>query len=211
MDLSEINWDFNTAGLWPLQVKVVVILIVCSLVAGGGYYQFTMDQLTELDTLEVEEQTLITSFEGKQRKAVSLGDYRAQLKEIEGLLTGMMKQMPTKAEVANLLTEISQTAVNSGLEQKLFQPEAEEKKDFYVELPYSIEMAGKYEELGMFVGGLASLPRIVTVHDIDISIITEGVENKDNKEGVLLSMKATVKTYNEAVSEEKEDEQGTAK
>lgn len=206
MDLSEINWDFNAAGSWPLQIKAVVILIVCSLVAGGGYYQFTMDQLAELDTLEAEEQSLITTFEGKQRKAVNLTDYRAQFEEIKGLLTGMMKQMPTKAEVANLLTEISQTAVNSGLEQKLFQPEAEEKKDFYVELPYSIEMVGKYEELGMFVGGLASLPRIVTVHNIDISGAGEGAENK---EGSLLRMKATVKTYNEAVSES--DDQGTGK
>lgn len=201
MDLSEINWDFNAAGSWPLQVKAAAILIVCCLVAGGGYYYFTMDQLTELETLEAQEQTLVTEFEGKQRKAVNLADYRAQFDEIKGLLKGMMKQMPTKAEVANLLTEISQTAVNSGLEQKLFQPEAEDKKDFYVELPYAIEMEGKYEELGMFVGGLASLPRIVTVHDIEINVAQEGA----------LLMKARVKTYNEVVSEQESDNQGTGK
>lgn len=201
MDLSEINWDFNAAGSWPLQVKAAAILIVCCLVAGGEYYYFTMDQLAELETLEAQEQTLVTEFEGKQRKAVNLADYRAQFEEIKGLLKGMMKQMPTKAEVANLLTEISQTAVNSGLEQKLFQPEAEEKKDFYVELPYSIEMQGKYEELGMFVGGLASLPRIVTVHDIEINPVQEG----------MLVMKARVKTYNEVVSEQESDNQGTGK
>lgn len=207
MDLSEINWDFNAAGSWPLQVKAAAILIVCCLVVGGGVYAFTMDQLTELETLEAEELSLISTFEGKQRKAVNLTDYRAQFEEIKGLLKGMMKQMPTKAEVANLLTEISQTAVNSGLEQKLFQPQTEEKKDFYLELPYSIEMVGTYEELGMFVGGLASLPRIVTVHDIDISV--ESIADKDKSDLILLNMKATVKTYNEAVDEQEAENQGT--
>ena len=206
MDLSEINWDFNAAGSWPLQVKAAAILIVCCLVVGGGVYAFTMDQLTELETLEAEELSLISTFEGKQRKAVNLTDYRAQFEEIKGLLKGMMKQMPTKAEVANLLTEISQTAVNSGLEQKLFQPQTEEKKDFYLELPYSIEMVGTYEELGMFVGGLASLPRIVTVHDIDISV--ESIADKDKSDLILLNMKATVKTYNEAVDEQEAENQG---
>lgn len=204
MDLSEINWDFNAAGSWPLQIKAAVILIVCCLVAGGGVYAFTMDQLTELNALEVEEQQLTTTFEQKQKKAVNLADYRAQFEEIKGLLANMMKQMPTKAEVANLLIEISQTAVTSGLEPKLFQPEAEEKKEgFYVELPYSIEMVGKYEELGLFVSGLASLSRIVTVHDIEIAAANEKEGN-----GMML-MKATIKTYTEAVEEEASDGQET--
>jgi type IV pilus assembly protein PilO len=208
MDLSEINWDFNAAGSWPLQIKAAVILIVCCLVAGGGVYAFTMDQLTQLEVLEAEEQSLITTFEQKQKKAVSLADYRAQFNEIKGLLTGMMKQMPTKAEVANLLTEISQTAVTSGLEPRLFQPEPEEKKEFYIELPYSIEMIGKYDELGLFVGGLASLSRIVTVHDIQITP-AEGGENKEGKTDLLLDMKAIVKTYNEAVDPEAENQEAS--
>jgi type IV pilus assembly protein PilO len=62
MDLSEINWDFNSAGSWPLQIKAAVILIICCLVAGGGYYQFTMDQLVQLDVLEKKEQELTTTF-----------------------------------------------------------------------------------------------------------------------------------------------------
>jgi type IV pilus assembly protein PilO len=210
MDLSEINWDFNVAGSWPLQIKAVVILIVCCLVAGGGVYAFTMDQLAELDTLAAEEQQLITTFEQKQEKAVNLADYRAQFEEIKSLLAGMMKQMPTKAEVASLLNEISQTAITSGLEPKLFQPEPEERKDFYIELPYSIEMVGKYEELGLFIGGLASLSRIVTVHDIDITVLPSN--KADNKEAIgLMDMKATVKTYNEARDDQSSDDQGTGK
>jgi type IV pilus assembly protein PilO len=199
MDLSEINWSFDASGSWPFQVKASIIFLICCLVAGGGYYYFTIDQLAELETLRAEEQTLITEFEAKQRKAVSLTDYRAQYSEIEQLLAGMMKQMPTKAEVANLLAEISQLAARSGLQQKLFQPENEEKKDFYTGLPYTIELEGLYSDLGMFISGLAALPRIVTVHDIDISTVQQDANAKTPD--TVLHMKATIKTYNEANNE----------
>lgn len=194
MDLSEINWDFNAAGTWPLQVKALVIFLVCCVVTGGGVYYFTMDQFAELETLEAQEQTLLTDFESKQKKAVNLDSYQLQLQTIQLQLGEMMKQMPTKAEVANLLNEISKTAITSGLEQKLFKPEAEAQKEgVYKELPYTIEMIGKYEELGLFVSGLASLPRIVTVHNIEITTADE--------KNALLKMTATVKTYIEAVTE----------
>ncbi len=200
MDLSEINWDFNSAGSWPLQLKVAVILIICCLVAGGGYYQFTMDQLAELDKLEKEEATLIDSFKAEQRKAVNLEDYREQLKQIQGMLKKMMKQMPKKSEVADLLKEISQTALKSGLEPRLFLPEAEERKEnLYIELPYSIEMVGKYEELGLFISGLAALPRIVTVHNVDLSPAGGSTEEAQ------MLLKATIKTYTEAVDDSAED------
>jgi type IV pilus assembly protein PilO len=114
------------------------------------------------------------------------------LTQIEASLDEMIKQMPTEAEVASLLVDISQTGLASGLEFKLFKPEAAVLKDFYYELPIKIEVTGKYEELGLFVSGLASLPRIVTIHDVDIS-------PEEGKDGVL-KMKATVKTYNEAAS-----------
>jgi type IV pilus assembly protein PilO len=195
MDLSEINWDFHAAGTWPLQVKALVIFLVCCVVAGGGVYYFTMDQLTELEGFEAEEQRLVQDFETKQKKAANLNDYQAQFADIEKRLGDMMKEMPTKAEVANLLNEISQTAITSGLEPKLFKPEGEVQKEggFYKELPYTIEMLGKYEELGLFVSGLASLPRIVTVHNIEITTA--------DQKSAALKMKATVKTYTEAVSE----------
>ena len=191
MNLSEINWDFNAAGAWPLQIKAAAILLASALVAGGGVYQFTMPQLTELDQLEAKEQQLRTEFSTKQKKAVNVEDYRAQFKEIEALLGDMIKQMPTRAEVAELLDEISLTALASGLENTLFKPEGQVRKDFYVEVPYSISMIGKYEELGLFISGLASLPRIVTVHNVTLKTKGDG----------RMDMKATVKTYNEAVDE----------
>jgi len=187
MNLSEVNWDFEAAGTWPLPVKVATVVIICIAVAFANYYYITTDQLAELDQLSEKEKSLKTSFEIKQKKAVNLQDYRDQLAQIEDSLGEMIKQMPTKAEVANLLVDISQTGLASGLEFKLFKPSGEIRKDFYSELPIHIEVVGKYEELGLFVSGLASLPRIVTVHDVSIS------PNKDKK----LTMKTVVKTYNE--------------
>ena len=191
MNLSEINWDPNAVGTWPLPLKITVITVVCAMVAGACIYLDTLDQITELEVVEQQEVSLKSSFEEKQAKAANLPDYQYQLTQIEASLDEMIKQMPTEAEVASLLVDISQTGLASGLDFKLFKPEAPVLKDFYSELPIRIEVTGKYEELGLFVSGLASLPRIVTVHDIEISPAQE-------KE--LLKMTATVKTYNEAAS-----------
>jgi len=187
MNLSEVNWDFNSAGTWPFPIKVATIVLVSILVAAAGVYYISFDQLNELEQLEKKELELKNTFEIKQKKAINLPDYREQLKQIEASLGEMIKQMPTKAEVANLLIDISQTGLASGLEFRLFKPAAAIRKDFYSELPINITVIGKYEELGLFVSGLASLPRIVTVHNVAIS----------PTEPPLLKMDAIIKTYNE--------------
>lgn len=189
MNLSEINWDPNAAGTWPLPVKAGVIFTVCALVAGACVYFDTFAQLESLESVQQQEAGLRTTFETKQKKAASLPDYENQLTEIESRLEGLMKQMPTEAEVANLLVDISQTGLASGLEFKLFKPDKPVPKEFYSELPIQIEVIGRYEQIGLFVSGLASLPRIVTVHDVKIT--------PEGKDGVLRA-KATVKTYNES-------------
>ncbi len=192
MNLSEINWDINSAGSWPTPIKIAAGLIVSLLVVIADVYYITVPQLNELEVLEKQEVSLKTSFENKQKKAVNLQDYRDQLKQIESSLGEMLKQMPTKAEVANLLVDISQTGLASGLEFKLFQPGAPVPKEFYSELPINIQVVGKYEELGLFVSGVASLHRIVNVHNVKI----EPISNKD-KSG-LMNMSAIIKTYNES-------------
>jgi type IV pilus assembly protein PilO len=196
MNLSEINWDPNAAGTWPLAVKAAVILLVCTMVAGGCIYFDTLAQIEAFEAVQQTEQTLRVSFEEKQAKSANLPDYQYQLTQIEASLDEMIKQMPTEAEVASLLVDISQTGLASGLEFKLFKPDPPVLKDFYSELPIRIEVVGKYEEIGSFISGLASLPRIVTVHDVNIST--------DDKDGIL-KMTATVKTYNEASSTDPAD------
>jgi len=203
VNLSEINWDFNAAGSWPLPIKIATVLIACALVIGGGVYYDTLDQLAMLDTSEKKELELKQTFENKQKKAVNLQDYQDQLTQIEASLGEMIKQMPTKEEVASLLVDISQTGLASGLEFRLFKPKEPVRKDFYFELPIDIEVIGKFEELGLFVSGLASLPRIVTVHDVTIVPAAKeskdpkgGKDAKDSNDGVMI-MNAIVKTYNE--------------
>jgi type IV pilus assembly protein PilO len=100
----------------------------------------------------------------------------------------LLRQLPGKTEVPNLLVDISQTGLAAGLQEKLFQPGAEQKKDFYAELPIHIRLTGSYHEFGEFVSGIAALPRIVTLHDIEIQ-----PESKDSYD--TLSLDLTAKTY----------------
>ena len=188
MNLSEINWDIKAVGTWTLPVRAAMMLFVCSTVVGIGVYFDTLDQLTMLESAEQKETALKGEFEVKQKKAVNLQDYQDQLTQIETSLDEMIRQMPTENELASLLVDISQTGLASGLQFRLFKPEAPILKDFYSELPIKIQVIGKYEELGLFVSGLASLPRIVTLHDVEIT--------PEGKNGDLL-MSAVVKTYNE--------------
>ena len=98
---------------------------------------------------------------------MNLEVYKQQLKDIERSFGALLRQLPGKTEVPNLLVDISQTGLAAGLEEKLFQPAPEQKKDFYAELPIKIRLSGSYHEFGEFVSGIAALPRIVTLHDID--------------------------------------------
>ncbi|MCK5888695.1 MAG: type 4a pilus biogenesis protein PilO [Methylococcales bacterium] len=193
MDLSEIDWDFNKAGAWPLALKIVTIILLATIIIGSGIYFLTMDQLTELELLEAKEVDLKQSFEAKQKKIINLPDYRDQFEQIELSLEEMIKQMPTQAEVANLLVDISQTGLANGLEFRLFKPSEPIRKDFYSELPINIKVIGKYQEIAGFISDLASLPRIVTIHNVVISPIKSKVKG----EASLLTMNAIVKTYNE--------------
>jgi len=202
MNLSEVNWDFEASGTWPLPVKAALISILCILVGGAGVYYDTMDQLAQLDSLEQKEISLKTAFASKQKKAVNLPEYEKQLEQIKASLDEMLKEMPTEEEVASLLIDISQTGLASGLEFRLFKPAAPVQKDFYSELPINIQVLGRYEELGLFVSGLASLPRIVTVHDIDISPLKDskgGEKSKEKDKSIdgTMVMNAVLKTYKE--------------
>lgn len=198
MNLSEINWNVNAVGTWPFPIRVAMTLLICTMVAGACVYFDTLDQLGALESAELKEQDLKHEFEGKQKKAVNLKDYQDQLAQIEIQLYEMIRQMPTEEEVASLLVDISQTGLASGLEFKLFKPDVPIRKDFYSELPINIQVIGKYEELGLFVSGLASLPRIVTVHDVNIT--------PEGNDGAML-MNAIVKTYNEGSDNSQADKQ----
>jgi type IV pilus assembly protein PilO len=194
MDLNQLNeLDFNNIGEWPGIAKGVVILLLCGAAAGAWYYFDTQDQIKGLRAVEAEELDLRAEFEKKQEKAANLDAYRQQLEEMKESFGAMLRQLPDRTEVASLLVDVSQTGLASGLEFELFRPTGEQLKDFYAELPIEIEVNGQYHDFGRFISGLAALPRIVTIHDVDIKPLAgRAAADAGTTE---LGLKATVKTY----------------
>jgi len=187
MSLSELNnLDFSNMGSWPAPAKAVLMLLLAALIGGAWYYFDTRDQFAMLERYQKEEGALKSEFLVKQDKVLNLEIYKKQLEEMKRDFAKMLRQLPDKSEIADLLVDVSQTGLAAGLEFELFQPLSEQEKDFYVELPIKIKVVGDYHEFGDFVSGLAALPRIITMHDIKIT--------KTGKRAGLL-METTAKTY----------------
>lgn len=191
MNLSEINWDLDRAGTWPTPVKAAVIAFMCLLVAGVWYYLDTRAQYTQIEEETTREEELKKTFEFKQKRAANLDVFRKQMEQIEQTFGDLLKQLPDRTQVPELLVDVSQTGLASGLEFELFKPADEVNKEFYAELPIQIRVVGDYLKFGTFVSGLASLPRIVTVHNIKIS--RRGDASAKSKDPLV--MDSTVKTY----------------
>ena len=181
--------DTNDPGRWPLPFRAAAVAIAfVAVVAIGIYYFVWLDDKPTLDREKRKETELKAAFEDRQRKAANFDAYRTQLAEIERDFGAMLRQLPGKTEVPSLLVDISQTGLGAGLEEKLFQPTGEVQKDFYAELPIKLRYTGSYHELGKFVSGIAALPRIVTLHDIDI-------KPADKDSTTTLTLDVTAKTY----------------
>jgi type IV pilus assembly protein PilO len=181
--------DPRDPGRWPLPVLAAAVAAVfLAVTLLGVYFLVWNEQRPELQRRQGEEQQLRQEFHDKHAKAVNLDVYKRQLKDIERSFGALLRQLPGKTEVPSLLVDISQTGLAAGLQEKLFQPEPEVRKDFYAELPIKIRLTGSYHQFGEFVSGIAALPRIVTLHDIDIT--------SDNKDAYdQLSLELTAKTY----------------
>ena len=184
-DIDLSNLDLGSIGSWPMAVKAALIAVVCIIVLALGYFLDTQKQLETLERSRNEETTLKKDFETKQAKAANLDAYKQQMEEMKQSFGAMLRQLPSKTEVEDLLVDISQTGLASGIEFQLFKPEAERQIDFYAELPITIKMTGTYHEFGRFVSGIAALPRIVTLHNISIS----------GDKGGSLTMDVQAKTY----------------
>jgi len=174
-------------------VKGFLALLLCAGVVGAWYYFDTQDQLARLETAERQEIDLLQTLDTKQKKAANLENYKQQLAEMRESFGAMLRQLPDKTEVAALLVDVSQTGLAAGLEFELFRPSAEIPKDFYAELPINIKVTGRYHEFGNFISGLAALPRIVTLHNINITPANK-VRGQQDQES-LLYLTATAKTY----------------
>jgi type IV pilus assembly protein PilO len=185
--------DVNNLGSSPFGVQVVFAGVLFAVICAIGWYMYFNPKHEEFDTLVAREKTLRGEFEQKQERAANLQAYREQLQQIELVLQQMLRQLPGKTEMPDLLVDISQSALASGITNELFEPQVEISKDFYAEKPISLRMVGSYHQFGEFVSTVASLPRVVilTMHDISLKRADRA---PDTPAGQLV-LEGTVKTY----------------
>lgn len=186
MNLDELrNLNFREVGNWPLLPKLVMLGLLVILIIGLGAFFDWKDQLDTLDAAKQQEAKLRDDYTSKKAKAVNYDLYVGQLKDVEQSFGALVKQLPNRAEIDALLTDVNQAGLGRGLVFELFRPAPQEKMaDFYAELPISISISGTYHDMGAFASDVAQLPRIVTLNDVAIS----------NNKGQL-KLDATAKTF----------------
>ena len=188
--------DFNNIGGWPQQAKIGLCVIIGIVIVGLAWWVFVRDQREQLAGLERTEAELRAEFETKQGRASNLEPLKQQLAQMEQQLQQMLRQLPSKTEMPDLIVDISQTALATGIANELFQPGPEQPKEFYAEKPIALRMVGTYHQFGGFVSGVASLPRVVimTMHDISLKPRGEG-KGVGITANAPLELAGTVKTY----------------
>jgi len=199
MSLREL--DINNTGSWPREYKIGACILVGLLIFFLRWYVITREKGDELTNLEAQESTLRADFETKQGKAANLEPLKQQLAQMEQQLQQMLRQLPSKTEMPDLIVDISQTAIATGIQNDLFKPGEEMPREFYAEQPIALRMVGTYHQFGAFVSGVASLPRVVimTMHDISLKPRGSGGAEGDGLAAIgpnsSLELSGTVKTY----------------
>lgn len=191
IDIQAVAEDFRTLdpkdpGAWPLVPRIVILAgMFLALIAAAAWFGWQV-QYEELDAKRQEEVKLKDDWLAKKKQAVNLDAYRNQLVEIERSFGALLKQLPNAAEMESLLVDINQAGLGRGLQFELFKPGAEVVKDFYAELPITVNLSGSYHDFGAFAGDIAKLPRIVTLNDINVT---------QSKTGEVLALATTAKTF----------------
>lgn len=186
MNFSDINnLDLKDLASAPAPVRAVIVALVFVAVLAAGWFLVWSDSLRALDAAQAEELSLRDAYAMKKGQAFHYDAYKRRLAEIEQSLASMLRQLPNRSEMDALLTDINQVGVGRGLEFELFRPGNESPSDFYATLPVAIKVTGGYHDIAGFVSDLAKLPRIVTIHDLVLSPLKDGV----------LSLEARVQTY----------------
>jgi type IV pilus assembly protein PilO len=192
LDLKTLVEDFKTLdpkdpGVWPLGPRIVILAAMfLALIFAAGWFGWQA-QYEELDAKRQEEVKLKEDWLGKKKQAVNLEEYRNQLAEIERSFGALLKQLPNASEMESLLVDINQAGLGRGLQFELFKPGAEVSKDFYAELPITVNLTGSYHDFGAFAGDVAKLPRIVTLNDIKVV--------RSGKAGEVMSLTTVAKTF----------------
>jgi type IV pilus assembly protein PilO len=201
------NLDRNNVGGWAPSVKIFFTALVFVVVVFFGWYLHISNQQDDLQTLAAREDTLKQDFSAKQAKSVNLEALEQQLDEMQDMLRQLLRQLPSRTEMPELLVDVSQAALSAGLNPELFQPGAETPKDFYAERPITLRMVGTYHQFGTFISGVASLPRVVilTMHDVSLTPQSAPAKGSEPASGGLLVLQGTVKTYRYLEDDESAD------
>ena len=184
-DINDL--DFDNVGSWPFPIKLLIWVVLLVAVLAAGYYYHIEGLQQQLVKYEKAEGKLKKEFEKKAFQAANLDAYREQMKEMEESFGALVSQLPSDTEVPGLLEDITNKGLLNGLSIHSIDLKSERAREFYVELPIAISASGSYHDLGAFISGMASLPRIVTLHDFNIAL-SGGNANK-------LKMSLTAKTY----------------
>ncbi len=182
--------NMNEPGQWPVLPKLTAYLLVAALVVGLGWFLLLSDATDELQAAREREPALKQDYRSKLTQAVNLEELRKQKLQVEEYVTQLEKQLPGKAEMDALLSDINQAGLGRGLQFELFRPGQVAVKDYYAELPIAIRVSGRYHDIGAFAADVANLSRIVTLHDLVVTAPT----GRDAAGGVL-AMEATARTY----------------
>jgi len=187
MTLDDLkNIDVNDISSWPLPIKIVGIALISAGLLFLGYYFVIADELAQHEAEQKKEVALKETFLNKKALAINLPAYKQQMEEMQQTFGTLLRQLPNKTEVPNLLVDITQAGLGRGLNFVLFKPERERPQEFYAELPINIRVTGGFHQMGQFVSDLAALPRIVTVGNIDITT---------DPRSSILTMVAVARTY----------------
>lgn len=189
LDLNDL--DFENVGSWPAVVKIIAGILVFVLVIVLGYNLYLKDMQAQLDSAIAQEAQLKQDFESKAFQAANLNAYKEQMVEMEESFGALLRQLPSDTEVPGLLEDITRTGLGAGLEFEEIKLQPEVAQQFYIELPIQISVIGSYHDLSTFVSGVAALPRIVTLHDFDITPVAAGADSG----GSTLRMSILAKTY----------------
>lgn len=190
---SGVNW--NNPGSWPLVVKLTIYAAAFVVVLFAAYFSLISGLNAELAVAKGREAELLKSYEEKAFKAMNLDAYKKQLADMEEAFGALLRQLPKDTEVPSLLEDINHTGLGSGLTFGVIDLGVETRREFYAELPINIVVTGDYHGFGAFVSGVASLPRIVTLHDFSIGSAKGPTSKKAGRVNRLLEMKITAKTY----------------
>jgi type IV pilus assembly protein PilO len=178
----------NEPGQWPLLPKLATFLFVVVLVCVAGWLLALSDAQTALDDVRAGEPKLREQYQVKLKQAINLPELRKQKSQVEEYVLQLEKQLPNKAEMDALLSDINQAGLGRGLQFELFRPGQEVMKDYYAEKPISLRVSGRYHDVGAFAADVANLSRIVTLHNLSVA-----APAKDQSGS--LSMEATARTY----------------